>query len=243
MGWMDHVDRRTSIDGCWRPATVLLVLASIWPLAGCATDPPRPAPTESVRPRIGQVVDADTGKPIDGGLILDVFYLWPPHGFGNFPTSKVFRDSAQAVTDGEGRFTLSGPLDSGSSGSWYTDGLHIFKPGYGPWRFRGQDEVAPLTQAEEWSWRRQAWDRFTTSGVVIELRPLRTHEERLKYIDRGWAASDRLGAGFSRETPFGFFYFFDVPLDRLTDFQHAVDEERASLALPPRRLDGRRQPR
>src|SRR5262249_49482466 len=77
----------------------------------------------------------------------------------------------------------------------------------------------------------------------MSCEPLRTHEERLKYIDRGWAASDRLGAGFSRETPFGFFYFFDVPLDRLTDFQHAVDEERASLALPPRRLDGRRQPR
>jgi hypothetical protein len=188
------------------------------------------------------VVDADTGKPIDGAVILDVFYLWPLRGFGNFPTPKVFRDSAQAVTDGEGRFTLSGPFDSGSSGSWYTDGLHIFKPGYGPWRFQGRNEVEPLKQAEEWSWRRQTWDRFTTSGVVIELRPLRTREERLKYIDRGWAAGDRLGAGFSRQTPFGL-YFFDVPLDRLTDFQRAVDEERASLALPPRRLDGRRQPR
>jgi hypothetical protein len=185
------------------------------------------------------VVAADTGQPIDGAVILDVFYLWPPRGFGNFPTSKVFRDSAQAVTDGEGRFTLSGPFDSGS---WYTDGLHIFKPGYGPWRFRGQNEVEPLTQAEESSWRQQTWNRFTTSGVVIELRPLRTREERLKYIDRGWAASDRLGAGFSRETPFGL-YFFDVPLDRLTDFQRAVDEERASLGLGPRRLDGRREPR
>ena len=124
------------------------------------------------------MVDADTGKPIDGAVILDVFYLWPLRGFGNFPTPKVFRDSAQAVTDGEGRFTLSGPFDSGSSGSWYTDGLHIFKPGYGPWRFQGRNEVEPLKQAEEWSWRRQTWDRFTTSGVVIELRPLRTREER-----------------------------------------------------------------
>ena len=119
--------------------------------------------------------------------------------------------------------------------------MYIFKPGYGPWRFRGQNEVA---QAEGplWSWRRQTWDRFTTSGVVIELRPLRTREERLKYIDRGWAPSDVLETGFRRQTPFGL-YFFDVPLDRLSDFQRAVDEERASLGLGPRRLDGRREPR
>jgi hypothetical protein len=189
--------RRTSTDGCWRGATVLLVLASIWPLAGCATESPRPYPTESVRPRIGQVVDADTGKPIDGAVILDVFYLWPRRGFGDFPVSKVFSDSAQAVTDSEGRFTLSGPFDSLS---WWTEGLYIFEPGYGPWRLRSQNEVAILTEAEEWSWRRQTWDRFTASGVVIELRPLRTREERLKYIDRGWASSDVLGAADRRRS-------------------------------------------
>jgi hypothetical protein len=130
-------------------------------LLGCATESPRPDPTESVRPRIGQVVDAETGKPIDGAVILDAFYL------------------AQALTDSEGRFTLSGPFDSLS---WWTEGLYIFKPGYGPRRFRGQNEVAQA-EGPQWSWLRQTWDRFTTSGV-IELRPLRTREERLKYIDR-----------------------------------------------------------
>jgi hypothetical protein len=158
-----------------------------------------------------------------------------------FPVPKVFRDSAQALTDGEGRFALSGPFDSIS---WWTEGLYIFKPGYGPWRFRGQTQAAPLTQADgpQWTLLQQAWDRFTTSGVVIELRPLRTREERLKYIDRGWAPSDQLEAGFRRQTPFGL-YFYDVPPDRLSDFQRAIDEERASLGLQPRRLDGRRQPR
>jgi len=222
--------------------TLQLVLALIWQLAGCATEPPPRDPSESVRPRIGQVVDADTGKPIEGAVVLDVFYLWPRRGIGDFPVSKVFRDSAQAFTDNEGRFMLSGPFDSQS---WWTDGLYIFKPGYGPWRFRGQNEVAPLTQAlgPQWSWFRQTWDRFTTSGVVIELRPLRTREERLKYIDLGWAPSDVLEAGFPRETPFGSLYFFDVPLDRLSDFQRAADRERASIGLGPRRLDGRKQRR
>src|SRR6266850_136730 len=101
-----------------------------------------------------------------------------------------------------------------------------------------------VAQAEGplWSWLRQTWDRFTTSGVVIELRPLRTREERLKYSDRGWASSDVLEAGFRRQTPFGL-YFFDIPLDRLSDFQRVVNEERASLGLGPRSLDGRREPR
>jgi hypothetical protein len=188
------------------------------------------------------VVDADTGKPLDGAVVLDVFYLWPRRGIGDFPASKVFRDSAQALTDSEGRFALRGPFDSGS---WWTEGLCIFKPGYGPWRFRGQNDVAPLVQTEgpQWLWLRQAWDRFTTSGVVIELRPLRTRDERLKYIDRGWAPSDTLEQGFRRATPFGSLYFFDVPPDRLSDFQRAVDEERASLGLALRQLDGRGQRR
>ncbi len=173
-----NVNRRRSY--LWQRATFLLVLASVWPLAGCATEFPRPDPTEAVRPRIGQVVDADTGKPIEGAVVLDVFYLWPRRGIGDFPVSKVFRDSTQALTDREGRFMLSGPFDSRS---WWTESLYIFKPGYGPWRFRGQNDVAPLARAEgpQWSWFQQTWDRFTTSGVVIELRPLRTREERLKY--------------------------------------------------------------
>ena len=38
-------------------------------------------------------------------------------------------------------------------------------------------------------------------------------------------------------------YFFDVPSDRLANFQILVDHERAGLGLPPRPLSGNRQPR
>jgi len=62
------------------------------------------------------------------------------------------------------------------------------------------------------SWRKNTWEQFTTVGAVIELRPLRTREERLKYIDRGWDPSDGLEPGFQRQTPFGgFSYFFNRP--------------------------------
>jgi len=215
-----------------------LVAVLVYQLAGCAAQPPRPDPTESTRPRVGQIVDADTGKPLEGALVLDVFYLWPKRGLGDFPVSKVFRDSAETLTDGEGRFRLSGPFDSQS---WWTDGLFIFKSGYGPWRFHGQDQSPTQPVGSQWAWLRQIWDQFTTTGVIIELRPLRTQEERMKYVDRGWDSSDVLEAGFSRNTPFGPSYFFDVPADRLTRFQRAVDEERAKLGLAPRRLDRRSQ--
>jgi hypothetical protein len=174
-------------------------------------------------------------------MVLTVYYLWPKRGLGNFPAPKVFRDSAETVTNKDGDFSLVGPFDSGS---WWTDGLYIFKPGYGPWRFQGESAQSPTVEREAyWVWLRQTWDRFTTTGVVIELRPLRTREERLKYIDKGWDVEDLRGTGFSRDTPFTPNHIYDVPADRLDYFQALVDQERASLGLPPRRINGNRQPR
>jgi len=217
-----------------------LVLLALIAFFGCASESPQPDPAEEIRPRIGQIIDADTGQPIAGALVLDVFYLWPKRGFGDFPVSKVFRDSAEALSDQNGRFVLMGPFDRRS---WSTDGLYIFKAGYGPWRFRGQTD-AGLGAGPRASWLRNTWEQFTTAGGVIELRPLRTREERMKYSDRGWDPADRLEPGFERSTPFeGPLYFFDIPADRLFRFQQAVNAERATLGLPPRKLDGHRQPR
>jgi hypothetical protein len=190
---------------------------------------------------MAQVVDADTGRPVEGAIVLLVFYLSPNRGIGNFSVPKVFRDSAEAFTDRDGRFSIVGPFDSRS---WWTDGIYIFKPGYGPWRFQADSALTPtITTEAYWAWLQQTWERFTTSGVVIELRPLRTLEERLKYIDQGWDAAETLGARYSRNTPFSPRYFFDVPSDRLDHLQALVDQERAILSLSPRQVDGNRQPR
>jgi hypothetical protein len=218
---------------------MILITCVLIGLSGCASEPRRRDAPQSTRSRIAQIVDADTGQPIVGALVLDVFYLWPERGFGNFPVPKEFLDSAQALSDESGRFTITGPYDNLS---WGSDQIHIFKAGYGPWRFRGQTDAGRGTE-EAALWLKNAWQQFTTAGAVIELRPLRTRQERLKYIDRGWDPSDRLEPGFSYATPLGSSYFFDVPADRLSRFQQAVDAERADLGLKPRPLDGRRQPR
>ncbi len=243
----------------WPPArqfgkpgvVVVALLAAALGLSACVSPgEPRPDPAETVRPHIAQVVDADTGQPVQGAIVLIVFYLWPERGFGNFPASKVFRDSREAFTDQDGRFAVDGPFDSRSSG---TDEVRVFKPGYGPWRFQGQDSAPnplhapnPLqAMREHGDWVQQSWERFTTTGVVIELRPLRTREERLKYVEHGWAVREEVGAAFHRRTIFDpiYTYFFDVPSDRLANFQTLVNQERASLGLPPRPLSGNRQPR
>jgi hypothetical protein len=91
--------------------SIFLFASALIGFSGCASDLPQPDHAESVRSRIGQVVDADTGQPIAGALVLDVFYLWPKRGFGNFPVSKVFRDSAEVLSDQDGRFTLTGPFN------------------------------------------------------------------------------------------------------------------------------------
>ena len=95
---------------------MILIVCVLIGLSGCASEPRRPDASQSTRSRIGQIVDADTGQPIVGALVLNVSYLWPERGFGNFPVPKVFRDSAQALSDENGRFTITGPYDDLSWG-------------------------------------------------------------------------------------------------------------------------------
>jgi hypothetical protein len=209
-------------------------------LAGCAgQEPPLPPADDAPRTRRAQIVDVDTGRPIPGALVFCAFYLWPKRGFGDFPVSKVFRDSVETRSDQDGRFSFTGPFNSGS---YWSDELHIFKAGYGPWRFQEVPGVSTAGPAYRFGWAAM-WERFARVGIVIELRPLRTREERLIYVNGDWPVSVNLGPDFERTAIYDGHYFFDVPADRLTTFQAVVDEERASLGLPPRRLDGRLQPR
>jgi len=191
------------------------------------------------------VVDADTNQPIDGAVILTVFYLWPSRGILNLPTPKMFRGSGEAVTGTDGRFEIEGPFDKGS---WWSEELHVYKPGYGPWRFRFDQAASTQSFEERNRAKQEMWERLTTTGVVIEMRPLRTRDERIKFSDFTWSYDDiwgwaKEGWDLTKMSPFGPYYLFDVPDDLLRSLQAAVDIERQALGLPVRKLDGRRQPR
>ena len=127
--------------------------------------------------------------------------------------------------------------------------FYFFKSGYGPWRFQLLSSCPTPGYGEsgrDWlACEERIWKRFASEGVEIELRPLATEEERRQYFDTGWHG-DELGRlyrdGWTNETPFSENYLLDTPDDRLVTFQKLIDAERAALGLPPRRLDGRRQP-
>jgi hypothetical protein len=200
----------------------------------------------------GQAIDADTKRPLAGVAVLVVLYDWPKSGFlGRFfhlpPPARVFRDSAETVTDGAGRFSVVDP-----SGD-YRDGsaeFYFFKVGYGPWKFRlisSCPAVGYLESGKNWiECKARIWERFAGEGVEIELRPFSTEEERRQFFDTGWHGEElrRLYRdGWRSEMPFSEYYLYDVPDDRLVTLQGFIDTERAALGLPPRRLNGRRQER
>lgn len=110
-----------------RPLAVGMLLLSAAACAGCAV---LPLSAESID---SQIVDADTGAPIEGAII-DAFWTLRP-GSQGFPSSICGSTKAEeAVTDQDGRFHLAGwgPTPPGCGGKLHgADPLmYVFKPGY-----------------------------------------------------------------------------------------------------------------
>jgi len=82
----------------------------------------------------GRVVDAETGQPIPGVVVLGVWYTKTPTPAGS---TSHFHDAKETVTDGKGEFTIPGKGLKILSSVDPMDVL-IFKAGYehigmGPW--------------------------------------------------------------------------------------------------------------
>jgi len=86
----------------------------------------------SAGPTWGQVVDADTGEPIAGVLVIALWDLEGGVERSRVGTFKVL----EATTDGQGRFRMPGwgPLPASSRGQLdaYDPSLTLFKSGYTP---------------------------------------------------------------------------------------------------------------
>jgi len=84
----------------------------------------------------------------------------------------------------------------------------LFKPGYGKWRIRDWDK-----KPRDWEYLSTA-EVFEKDGIVIELLPLKTREERLHFYQS------------PGRTPPGL-----VPAERMRQFQEAENAERAYLGF------------
>ncbi len=107
-----------------------------------------------------QIVDAETGQPLQGVVILAMWDRCYP-SFGGWAGCEDY-DAEEVVTGPDGRFVIHSrwtytiPLVVRVRGPEYV----IFKPGYGAWRVRREG---------------------AGTETVLELPRLKTREERLKF--------------------------------------------------------------
>lgn len=170
-----------------------------------------PAVVEAAGPWKGQIVDKETGKPLDGVVILAV---WTKCGLIVMDGCAEYGDSEEVVTGPDGRFAIQArryfslfhPFSSLKGPEFY-----IFKAGYGRWQFQGYDTWSKdALESEEQ--RKKAWKRFEGERAVLELPPLKTRKERLQFLSH----------------PGG-----EIPKERIKRYLEALDQERINLGLQP----------
>ena len=188
----------------WR-RLVLLVIVAFTVLFG-------PRAAGAAGPWTAQIVDAETGQPLEGVVVL-MYWIKYTGSFGGWAGGE-FYDAEEVVTGQDGRFVVP-------SRSVFT--LHpfkkvfremvIFKPGYGQWEFRDAKEWEKRPDWESKARREEAWKQFEGEGIVMELLPLKTREERLKFY-----------GSFGGSPPF-------VPLEKTKRLREAEDTERVYLGF------------
>ena len=128
---------------------------------------------EAAGPWKGQVVDKETGKPLEG---VAVFARWEKRytSFLGEMDGNEYYDSEEVVTDAEGRFLIRArqtwtlnPLSE-----IYGPEFFIVKFGYGRWQFRDFDKWREKDVTEGGLRGRAEQRRFTAEGALLELPPL-----------------------------------------------------------------------
>ena len=126
-----------------------------------------PLPYRSLAPFKGKVIDADTKEPVQGAVVLAVYYFT---GYGPAGAMSSVKDGQETVTDKNGEFKLLRTRRWFVLFRGYPEGtLEIFKPGYGTlWDTRAK------AMGDNKSW--------PTPGkyIVYELPILTNMEERKK---------------------------------------------------------------
>lgn len=168
-----------------------------------------PVMSESAGPWKGQVVDKETGKPLEGAVVLARWEKRYTSFVGEMGGNEYY-DSEEVVTDAEGRFVIR------ARQTWtvnpfseiYGPEFFIFKSGYGRWQFRDFDKWWNKDPERE----RTERERFTGDGALLELPPLRTQQARRE---------------FSGHMPLG------MPAVRMPKYLEELNRNRQSLGLQP----------
>src|SRR5438132_629773 len=119
-----------------------------------------------VGPWMAQIVDADTGKPLEGVVVLAVWVKKYPIHLGN---SGGYLASDEVLTDADGHFVIGArrivTLDPFARVPDYPE-LTIFKRGHGQWRFQGSKDWSKDAYKRE-AQAEAAWAQLVGAGAVI----------------------------------------------------------------------------
>jgi hypothetical protein len=161
---------------------------------------------EAAGPWRGQVVDAATGEPLEGVIVLAV---WDKVSPGMIHHRRDYHDVDEVVTDADGRFVVPERSRLTANPFVSIDGpnLVIFKPGYGRWRRQGFKEGEFLGKDE-------VWRRMEKGSVVYELPQLLTVQERRKALPSPPS---------------------EAPYSKIPKFMDAIDDEAMRIGLEPLR--------
>jgi hypothetical protein len=144
-----------------------------------------PPTVDALGPWKAQVVDAETRQPLPGVVVVVV---WKKY-LAFEGTAGVFEyvDSIEEVTGGDGRFVIAERFFSNPDRLIMKQpDFYLFKSGYGQWRFEGEEGWSKLDTAERKKRYEEAGRQFESKGAVIEMPPLKTRDERLKFYQSPW---------------------------------------------------------
>ena len=122
----------------------------------------------------GQIVDAETGAPLDGVIVL-AYWVKFTASVGGWAGGD-FVDAEEVVTGSDGRFVIP-PHSTFTLLPWrkIKGELVILKSEYGQWAFRGGNPSGE-----------SIWKRLEVAEEIIEMPRLRTREERLMFYRQHW---------------------------------------------------------
>jgi len=177
-----------------RRSLIVLVLLGLGKLAAAC-------PAHADGPWKGQVVEAETGAPLDG-VVVFAYWVKFTASWGGWAGGD-FVDAEETVTGPDGRFVIP-PHSTFTLMPWsrITGELVILKPGFGQWAFRGGNPSGE-----------SIWKRLERNEEIIEMPRLSTREERLKFYERKASIPSH------------------VPAQRVPHLRQAIDTERVYLGL------------
>lgn len=195
--WSGHDGLLKRSFGMRNAAISIILMVFMMEMGGCTI-------THKFGPFLGKVVDAETGEPIGGAVIL-IGFNTKGGTFGG--TVWQFADAVEVLTDAKGEFRLPSKRVTlfRAMSSWDNEcSVSIFKPGYGAYPRHSKTFCVPNLE--------RSWFIPENEYITFFLPKLLTIEERRENL-------------FNIETPGG------ITIDKMPNLRKLEDEERINVGI------------